>query len=157
MRNGLLILTPVLFLFLLVACGDYPCAKASLSYRLIGFSDAETDTIVLRRLQKNSMIVKDSLVFDPSNGIAFVRFADTLLMVAYPGNALMEGDHDYQLFFPGAGRTIHVTGITEKISYGKNPGPFNSNKVGCVNEITSCKVDGLLTTVFFPNRVSLKK
>jgi hypothetical protein len=156
MRNSLFILSFFL-LSLVIACGDYPCAKASLNYRLIGFSDAEADTIVLRRLQKNSLVVKDSLVFDPSNGISFVRFADTLIPVAYPGNALMQSDHDYQFFFPGAARTIHVTEINEKISYGKNPGPFNSKKDGCMNEITSCKVDGQPAIFFFASGIYLKK
>ncbi|HUR67538.1 MAG TPA: hypothetical protein VMZ03_14390 [Chitinophagaceae bacterium] len=156
MRNGLFILS-LFFLPLLMGCGDYPCAKASLNYRLIGFSDAESDTIILRRLSKNSVIIKDSFVFDPSNGIAFERFGDTLVMVAYPGNALMESDHDYQLFFPGAARTIHVTEIIEKLSYGKNPGPFNSKKNGCLNEITSCKVDGQPGIFFFANGIYLRK
>lgn len=156
MRKGLYILLFFL-LSLLMACGDYPCAKASLTYRLIGFSDAETDTIVLRRLQKNSLVVKDSVVFDPSNGIAFERFVDTLIMVAYPGNALMESDHDYQVYFPGAGRTIHVTEIREEQSYGKKSGPFNTRKDLCGNEITSCKVDGLPAGFLFFNSIYLKK
>jgi len=157
MRNGLLILSFISFLVFLGACGDYPCTKAELNYRLIGFSDAESDTIILRRLQKNSLTVQDSFVFDPSNPIRFVRFGDTLFMVAYTSDALMQSDHDYQLYFPGAARTVHITDIMEKQSYGKNPGPFNSKKVGCVNEITSCKMDGQSAILFFPNGIYLNK
>lgn len=157
MRNRLLILSFMAVVSFVMSCGDYPCSKASLNYRLIGFSDAETDTIILRRMQKKSMIVKDSVVFDPSNGISFARFADTLIMAAYPGNALLESNYDYQLFFPGAARTIHVTEITEKQSDGASAGPFNSKKEGCVNEISSCKVDGLPGGFFFSNGIYLKK
>ena len=157
MRNRLIICCTVLSLSLLMACGDYPCGKADLTYRLIGFSDAEADTIILRRLQKNSLVVKDSFVFDPSNGIGFVRFADTLIIESQPGTALMQSDHDYQLFFPGAARTIHITEITETQSYGKNSGPFSTRKDRCLNQISSCKVDGQPGQFFFANGIYLRK
>lgn len=151
MHLKLFIISLLAFTSLLISCSDHPCSKADLSYRLIGFSDADADTIILRRFEKNSLVVKDSFIFDPANAIRFARFGDTLNMVAYPGNALMASDHDYQVFFPGAARTISVTAITEDQSYG------HYKKTQCVNEIKSVKVDGLPGEFFFSNGIYLKK
>jgi hypothetical protein len=154
-----------LFTYLLIlvtvtatSCGEYPCAKADLRYRLIGFSDVESDTIILRRLQKNNSVIKDSFVFNETNPIRFSRFGDTLIMVAYLSDALLQSDFDYQMFFPGPGRLFRITDINEVQSYGKNSGPFNTSKVGCGNVISGCKVDGQpANTTNFPNTIYLKK
>jgi hypothetical protein len=139
------------------SCGESPCAKGDLGYRLIGFSDAESDTIILRRLPKNSLVIKDSFVFNETNPIRFARFTDTLIMVAYASDVLLKSDYDYQVFFPGAGRLFSVTDIKEEQSYTKS-GLFNTSKVGCINPITSCKVDGqLINTITFPNTIYLRK
>ena len=151
MRSKVLLITLFGYCSLLISCNDQPCSKADLSYRLIGFSDAEADTIILRRFEKNSLVVKDSFVFNPANAIRFARFGDTLSMVAYPGYAVMDSDHDYEVFFPGASRTISVTAITEDQSYG------HYKKTQCVNEIKSVKVDGLPGEFFFSNGIYLKK
>jgi len=151
-------------LFLMIAaiifssCGEYPCAKAELGYNLIGFSDAESDTIVIRRFQKNSAVIIDSILFNENNPVRFHRYGDTLVMAAFLSTALLQSDFDYQLFFPGAVRMFTITDINEVQSYGKNSGPFNTSKIGCGNQISGCKVDGQpVNTINFPNTIYLRK
>lgn len=149
MRNRLLILFAVSFSTIFVACKEYPCMKAELSFRLVGFSTAEADTIILRRLQLNSTQVLDSFVF--AHAINYYQFGDTLIPAAYPSLILMQSGYDYQLFFPGAGRIIPVAAIHENQSSG-------SSKNGqCVNKITGCTVDGLPGKFFFFNGIYLEK
>jgi hypothetical protein len=144
--------------FSVISCSEYPCTKGDLRFTLIGFSDTESDTIILRRFQKNSLVIKDSFSFTPLNPIRFARFGDTLTMTAYLSDALMQSDYDYQLFFPGAGRMFHITDIKEKQSYSNRSGLFSTTKEGCVNPITGCNVDGMtVSTNIFPNIIYLKK
>ena len=157
MYRYLSILIPVLLFILFASCSQHPCAKADLSYRLIGFSDAEADTIVLRRLQKNTSSVLDSFIFNETNPIRFARFTDTLIMTSYSSTALLQSDYDYQLYFPGAARLISITGIQEEQSYGTRSGLFGSTG-GCINVIAGCTVDGVpVTAVVFPNSIYLRK
>lgn len=143
--------------FIYVSCYEYPCSKAELSFRLIGFTDAESDTIIMRRFEKNNTAIKDSFVFSPANPIRFTRFADTLVMTAYTSAALMQSDYDYQLIFPVAGRIISITEFREEQSYRKKRDHFSSTKEGCVNIVKECKIDGVWSGVSFPNIVYLKK
>jgi hypothetical protein len=147
------IILPIIAVVIFSSCGDYPCVKADLNYRLIGFSDPEIGTIILRRFQKNTFTIKDSFVFNASNPIRFERFGDTLFIAAATTDALMKSDYDYQMFFPGAGRLFSITEIKEEQSYGTKKG-----KVDCINQISSCKVDGQpINIINFPNTIYLKK
>jgi hypothetical protein len=144
MQKTITTLMAVITVMLLISCGEHPCSKASLAYHLVGFSDAEADTIILRRLNKNSTVIKDSFVFNPSNPIRFNRSGNTLEMAAYPSHALLTSDHDYQLYFPRASRTVAVTEINEVQSYGSK-----LENTNCVNDITGCKIDNVSTPVNF--------
>jgi len=149
------ILIPVLIL--LASCGQHPCAKGELRYRLVGFSDAEADTIVLRRLQKNTSFILDSFVFDETNPIRFARFTDTLIMTSYSSTALLQSDYDYQMYFPGAARFFNITNIEEEQLYGTRSGFINTT-AGCMNLIKGCTIDGTpVNAMVFPNTIYLRK
>jgi hypothetical protein len=157
MRITSIIIFSIFIVATITSCGESPCAKGDLRYRLIGFSDAESDTIIMRRLLKNSLTVKDSFVSNELNPTRFARFNDTLIIIASSSNVLLQSDYDYQVFFPGAGRFFNITDIKEEQSY-INSGLFNTSKVGCINQISGCKVDGqLVSTISFPNTIYLKK
>lgn len=144
----------LVFITLLVGCGETPCEQAELRFRLIGFSDADSDSLILRRLKKNSAEVIDS--FTSYNSTRFDRFGDTLIPVSYSINLIMQSKYDYQLYFPGPGRQFHITELTEVISTHKKSG--FSDKTGCINPMNSCRVDGnLVSTIQFPNTIYLKK
>jgi len=141
-----------------VSCGTYPCAQAEIKYQLLGFTDDETDTIIYRRFDRQTALLVDSTRFDPFNPIQFARFGDTLVMIIYRSDALLSPAYDYEIYFPGAGRTIRVHDITEEKAYGNNKGPFNTREPGCVNEVTSYAIDGqLMHTVIFPNTIRIAR
>lgn len=158
MQRYHLIFIPVFILVLLASCGQYPCAKGELRYHLIDFSDADADTIILRRFPKNSTILADSFVFNETNPIRFVRVSsDTLVMPFYITTGLLQSNYDYQLYFPGAARVISITSIQEEQTYGTRSGFINTS-AGCTNIIKGCTVDGILVSaVVFPNAIYLRK
>lgn len=144
MRNTYIFCFIIFVTVIIASCGEYPCAKSALHYSLIGFSDAESDTIILRRFTKNTLSLKDTFFFDEGNPLRFRRSNDTLSMVAISSTALLESNYDYQLFFPQAGKIFAISEIQEEQLYQKNTTIFNTKKVGCLNKITSCRVNGLL-------------
>lgn len=129
---------------LICSCGEYPCGKADIPFALVGFSNAETDTIILKRFAKNNGILVDSFFFDESDPVRFSRKNDTLLMTAYPSTVLLQTDFDYQVNFPGAGKLFTITDITEQQRYGKKR-LFNNAQPFCGNSISSYAVNGVTT------------
>jgi hypothetical protein len=110
-----------------------------LRYNLVGFSDAESDTFIIRRFTRNSSSIKDSI--PQYDAVRYNRSGDTLNMVAYLSDVLLQSDYDYQLFFPGANKTFALTEINEDFQNGG--GGFTGNgEPMCGNPIISCKVDG---------------
>jgi hypothetical protein len=128
---------------ILISCGEYQCSKADLRFGLIGFSDAEADTIVLRRFDKTGNFNSPLDTFLLTN-ISFNRRSDTLVMGAFPGTALLQSDHNYQIFFPQGNTLISVTEIAEEQ---RSIRRSFTDKVGCVNFIQSCKLNGQLTPI----------
>lgn len=144
MRNTYFICFISLLTIIISACGEYPCAKTALRYSLIGFTDAETDTIILRRFTKNTSSLKDTFFFDEGNPLRFSRSNDTLRMAAISSTALLESSYDYQLFFPEGRKLFAITEIQEEQLYQKNTTIFNTKKAGCINKITSARLNGQL-------------
>jgi hypothetical protein len=133
----LLAVLSAIVLFSLLSC-EVACSKAELQFGLIGFSDTESDTIILRRFTKNgggSTLIDTFLLA----GIRYRRNQDSLTMVAFPGNAVLTSNYDYDIFFPGPGKLIRITDMNEEQLYMKPRG-----KVGCVNRISSYKLNGQL-------------
>ena len=157
MRNHF---TYIIFILLissfLFSCKNCPCIKAQLKFDLIGFSDAEADTIILRRfdINGNFNMPKDSFVLDNNR---YARFNDTLKLVAFSGNALLESDFNYELFLPAAGSLVRITEINEVKSFQNCGGIFATDKVACVNEIKSCKVNGLTVPIYHFNNLYIHK
>lgn len=128
----------------LTSCSTYSCSKATLVFNLVGFSDTEADTIIIRRFEKNNSITaKDSFLVDH---ISFQRNRDTLRMGAFPSTATLESNFNYELFFPETGKLIRISDIHEEQSE-KKTGLFNTDKVGCENRLLSYKKDGQLIPV----------
>lgn len=158
MRYFCLILLSILSTALISSCGSYPCGPGELNFQLMGFTDHETDTIIIRRLKKNSQEIIGSTEYNPSNPVRFERIGDTLRLSAYPADILLKSTYDYEMIFPVAGRTFHIKAITEEVSYSKKKGLFGNTKEYCMNAITTCMVDGILNSTFkFPNTVYLTK
>lgn len=129
---------------IVISCSDYTCSKASLQFGLVGFSDSEADTIVVKSYTKNSSTLVDSI---PIYHINFNRASDTLKMAAFPGTALLESKFDYEIFFPEANKTIRVTEIEEEQLYLKKKGLFSTTKEGCENHIMAYRLNGQIKNV----------
>ena len=147
-----------LFVFLLLfsSCKECPCSKAELKFDLVGFSDTEADSIVIRQFDRNGNFntKRDSFLIDHAG---FIRFVDTLKMVAFPGNALLESRFDYEIFFPASNSLYRITEINEQMSTQRCGGLFGVEKVGCINPINSFKLNGNLLIPHFPNDFYISK
>lgn len=153
-----LLLTFLIGSLLLVSCGSTPCGPAELNFRLVGFSNSETDTMIVHQLKKNSNEVISRVEYNPSNPVRFEHINDTSILVAYQSDLLMRSNFDYQIEFPVANRSFLITGINEMISYSKSRGLFSNTKEYCMNTISNCRVDGMLQSVLqFPNTIYLRK
>jgi len=117
----------------LQSCTKTPCINATLEFGLISFSDAESDSIILRRYEKGSnfLLVKDTFLL----GIHFTRKNDTLEIASTQSMGLMNSQFDYEIYLPNAAKLFRVTSIIEEYREIKHAF-WNNVKVGCVNEIT---------------------
>ena len=121
---------------ILHSCGEYPCGKAETVFGLVGFSDLESDSIIIRRFVKNSNFSSqlDTAILFP---IRFRRVHDTLELVAFTGEAVLKSEYDYQLFFPRIPKLVSISKLEEEQRYGKKSG----NKEYCMNRMISCQVN----------------
>ena len=132
------------------SCSDYPCSKASLQFGLVGFTEAEADSIIIKKFAKNNPgILEDSVMIDH---IGYRRINDTLDMVAIPGNALLESSSDYEIFFPANSLLFRVTAIEEEQLYHKKKGIFSTTKEGCENHIIGYRLNNQIKPVAEFNR-----
>jgi len=128
-----------LILILSVTSCEKQCIKANLRFGLVGFSDSEADTIILRRFTKNSPSNPQDTFFFKQ--IEFSRRSDTLDMMGIPIDSYLESNYNYELFFPEGGRLITISDILENKET-MTKGLFNCTKEACINTITGYTVNG---------------
>lgn len=150
----------ILFLFiffvLTVTSCEKQCIKALTAFSLIGFSDAEADTIILRKFSKEGSFSQplDTVLLEH---IIFHRSDDTLSIVASPGFVTLLSNYNYEIFFPESATTFSITDIIEDQKT-MTKGLFNCTKEACINSITGCTVNGQFTnSVDNQNLIYLKK
>ena len=127
----------ILLGFLLYGCG-YPCGKASSFIGLVSFTDAESDTIILRRFSKgtNFAALRDTFILARSNS-NFERNNDTLLILhAIDANNDITSDFDYEVFLPKVGILYRLSEIMEELQSGRGKGAY------CINPITAYRLNG---------------
>ncbi len=135
-------------------CGSSPCAVASLDYGLIGFSDIESQNIVLRKFQKGSdfSVKIDTVVVQAD----FKRKNDTLEISSIVYDGLLFSRYDYEVYFPNASSLYRVTNIVEEQREMKHS-IFNPKKDGCINSITQLTINGQVITPIRYNRLYIEK
>lgn len=150
----------ILFLFiffvLAVMSCEKQCIKAQTAFSLIGFSDAEADTIILRKFSKQGSFAQplDTVLLEH---IIFHRSHDTLNIVASSGFVTLFSDYNYEIFFPGSAKLLTVTDIIENENT-MNRGLFSCKKDACSNTITGYTVNGQVShAVSFGDLIYLKK
>jgi hypothetical protein len=123
------------------SCSSTPCASGSFHFGLIGFTQAEADTIMVRRFfpGNNFTNVTDSFMLQP--GLRVQQDTLEITSLTIPASFLSAG-YEYQLIFPSAGRTIRLTDIKEEKREVKHS-IFSNVKIGCENPITGMKADGV--------------
>ena len=134
-------LYPILLLLLLSACTRYEvnCSNEGMSFRLIGFSAAEADTVIIRRyFRSTGLQQKDSIFFvttTPHTG-------DTLQISKNFGADSL----DMTVSIPSLGRTVAITEITSNPpgtqTYRRSILSIGGKSDGCVNSLLSYKIDG---------------
>ncbi len=138
------ILPGLLAIFFLISCSRQPCQMANSIPALVSFSQAETDTVVVRRFSKatNFTTLKDTFLLTSANS-NFQRMNDTtLLLQSIDQNNIITSIYDYEIFIPKANRLFKISDVIEKIQTATS----GVNKVGCINPITSYKINGQLIT-----------
>jgi hypothetical protein len=110
---------------------------------LVEFNSADIDTIIVRKFERGDNFTKliDTLQWDQSNVIFYSR-ADTLQMGEFIESMLLQSKFDYQVYFPAAARTFHITEINEPQMDGNCLA-----RVKCENSIVSCKLDKGTTAI----------
>ena len=144
-----------LLLVLSVTSCEKQCIKANLRFGLVGFSDTEADTIILRRFTKISPSnPQDTFLFKQ---IQFSRRNDTLDMTGIPIDSYLESNYNYEVFFPEAGKLFAISAIQEDKKT-MTKGLFNCTKEACINKITGYTVNGQFNnSIINQDMIYLKK
>jgi hypothetical protein len=126
-----------LLVSLLIGCRDTPCERASVIVGLVGFLDAEIDSVVIESYQKGTQFMTrvDSTLFLRTRD-HFSRRGDTVLLLEPLSN--LTSDFDYLLRLPKAISVYRLTEIIEQQTEGGN------KKTACINPIKSFRVNGQL-------------
>ena len=124
------------------SCYNYPCITGELRFGLIGFTDADADTMIIRRFVKNSGQQKNSFFI---NDNVYRRYADTLKIVASTSAVVLSPEYDYNIYFPGPDKLLKISAITEEQrSIRKNMG---CTKEGCINRITGYTINDVRVNI----------
>ena len=149
----------ILFLTLIIVLSITSCEKqcinANLRFGLVGFSDTEADTIILRRFTKNDPLnPQDTFILTQ---ILFYRQNDTLDIAGIPGEYYLESKYNYEIFLPAVGELFTVSDILENKET-MTKGLFNCTKEACVNTITGYTVNGQFSnSILYQEFIYLKK
>ena len=138
----ILLFLQVFFISILLigSCDGTPCARGDLVFGLVGFSDQESDTIILRSFTKTNtgQVLRDTLLLN-SERVVWRRSGDTLTFSSTNAEIFLESDYNYEIFLPDPGTLFTVTDIQED---------FNSQSTGCgkkdlcINPVTSYTLNG---------------
>lgn len=135
----LLLYLAIIFVLSVTSC-EKPCTKAQAVFSLIGFTDSEADTIILRKFAKSSSfsIPLDTALLD----IRFNRSHDTLKAVSFTGDAILVSDYNYQVFFPESSQLITITDIIENENTATEGLLSCTKKDACMNNISGYTING---------------
>jgi hypothetical protein len=134
-------------LFFFVSC-TYDCARSlGVMPNFISFSEQEVEYFVIRKFEKGSSFSKliDSIVVNRT--ISYKRSNDTLRAVSYTGNNRMQSDFDYIVYMPTTNSSFQITEMNEP----QKQGHKSTKKIMCINQITSCKINGQFTAISYDN------
>ncbi len=126
---------------MLISCVS-PCSRANLFIGLISFTDAESDSLILRRFikAKDFTELKDTFLLSRATG-NFQRQHDTILVFQFlEGSDGITSSYDYELLIPKTNAVFKISDISEDIMYNHS----GTRKLGCINPVTSYGLNGQL-------------
>jgi hypothetical protein len=137
-------------IFLLIICATFnackhECKRAASNIALVSYLPADTDTIIVRKFEKESAFATIIDEF-PLNRLTstYQNKNDTLeIFASYGADDGLLSKYDYEIYLPGINRLYQVTEITEEFE-SMNVG-LSCTKEECLNTIRSYKVNGQLT------------
>lgn len=117
------------------------CLQAEARLKLVGFSPAERNTIILKSYQRGSGFTSwtDSVFVNGTSCNCIIN-NDTLELSPFINNQSgLRSAYDYEISVPAAGKTYRIDSITEN-NRRLNTGPFS--KVACANDINTYQLNG---------------
>jgi hypothetical protein len=144
----------ILFLLLLLSSCTYPCGKsAGLHLNFVSYTKAEINGFSISRYEKGSNFTNliSSNSFD-SSLVGLHQSGDTIRYAYFSNDALLPSGFDYKVVIPSTNTTYNVTDLKEP----QETGIKNGQKVYCMNQIVSCKVNGTEVSLSYDN-LYLKK
>jgi hypothetical protein len=140
------------FILILASC-TYPCGKSSgLHLNFVSYTKAEINGFNISRYEKgnfNNLI--SSASFDTSL-VGLHQSNDTIRYAYFSDDVLLPSGFDYKVFIPSTNTTYNITDLKEP----QETGIKNGQKVYCMNQVVSCKVNGAAVTISYED-LFLKK
>jgi len=116
---------------------DCPFLAPKIVY--VGFTEAESDTLIVRRYEKNTNFSKllDTMAITRAHIIRTQVGKDSQRLEPnnYPQLSSLFYLHDWQIYLPGAGQTVAITSATPKFTQEKEP------STQCQSFVSSVTVD----------------
>ncbi len=147
-------LTFISLLLLLLESCTYPCGKSSgLHLNFVSYTKAEINGFSISRYEKGSNFnnLISSASFD-SSLVGLSQTGDTTRYAYFSDDVLLPSGFDYKVFIPATNTTYNITDLKEP----QETGIKNGQKVYCMNQIVSCKVNGTAVTISYED-LFLKK
>lgn len=144
----------ILILMLAAGSCSYPCGQSEgLRINFVSYQSSELYNFNISRYEKgtNFSQLLNTVSFDSAQ-IRFRQSNDTLSLAYYTSNALLPSGFDYKIFIPSTNTTYSITDLNEP----QETGIKNGQKVYCLNQIVSCKVNGTKQTLSYED-LYLKK
>ena len=132
----------------------YDCARSTgMRINFISYTQQEVYPFTIRKYSRNSNFTQliDTLIAD-QNTISFQWKNDTLDAVRLLSNTKLLTDFDYEIFVPATNSVYKITEITEPQLEGRK----SNKKIMCINQITSCRINGQFIAISYEN-LYLKK
>jgi hypothetical protein len=137
----------ILCLMLLLGSCSYPCGKSDgLRINFVSYQPAELYNFSISRYEKgtNFSQLLNTVSFDSAQ-LRFRQSNDTFNLAYFSNNALLPSHFDYKIFVPSTNSTYTITDLKEP----QETGIKNGQKVYCMNQVVSCKVNGTERTISY--------
>ena len=149
----------ILFVIIFSSCGRrVPCIEPHPILNFVSFSDAETDSLILRRYVRNSNVdsLVDSTIISRNNSM-YEKSNDTLhILTAVGGDYPLDIQFDYEVYMPLANKLFQINNIVQQQTE-MNIG-ISLDKNVCINPIKSYVLNGqIISGAYDYHFIYLKK